>query len=251
MPEIDCDKIVALLVLIGGEYEGTSSTTYGENVAYEYRGAKFETKTKDNYTIRFSSYCNESNPKVGEIMGVKLSSVYEFTTSESGTYPNKPEWDYKNERGTGTVRGEEEFLLLNTRERDDFWLVGVDPPSEVTPLATTSANRGTFLAWIGSRKAINQWISLNRQLIDVETEFTNFAGGISSSKVYQYSGWRMACSFPYEALLKYPFCGGLVKGQEDKGNQYINLCQNDLGVCKPDCCDCCAIGEKFLQVFKI
>jgi len=247
---VDCDRVVALLMQINDESRQTSVTTYGENTSWQYRRAKFETESVAVNTFGFRTYCEDPTPDIGEIMGIELTRRWGFSITESGTYPNMPEWDYSTRRGD-IQSDSSQFWLINTRSGPDFWLPGVNPPSEVTPLSTTRAGFDrSFLAWIGSKKAIDQWVAMNRMILDVTQDFVNFAGGRTVNTTYQYQGYRIACSFPYEALLRYPFCGGVVAGQESKGPQFINLCQNDLGVCS-DCCNCCKIGERFLQAFKM
>jgi hypothetical protein len=146
------------------------------------------------------------------------------------------------------------FWIINTRSGPDYWLPGVEPRVEVTPLYYTKPgiHDRDFRVWIGDRQGIEQWVRLNSLKIDQTQEFENFSGGRSSNSVYQYQGWRIACQFPYEALLKYPFCGGVVQGREDEGPQYINLCSNSLGVCEEKCkCDCCDIGRRVLEAFGV
>lgn len=250
---MDCDRIVAILTLDGGTSEQRSVTTYGDAVAYPDRGATFESESL-YYTSTpiVRTYCQDPTPEIGEIMGVELRSKTGFSITESGTYPNSPERSYQTEQGEVLTGDPLNFWILNTRSGPDYFLPGVTPPSEVTPLATTKPGiqDRDFRVWIGDRNAIDQWIRLNSLTIDIEQTFPNFAGGESKSSTYQYQGWRIACSFPYDALLKYPFCGGLVQGEEAKGPQFINLCENDLGVCSEDCCDCCSIGEKLLAELK-
>lgn len=249
---VDCDHVVAILVLDGGTSEGSSVTTYGENVSYSDRGATFKAESfsyGSSPTIR--TFCEDPTPNVGEIMGVKLTDRFGFSAIESGSYPNAPERNYSYPRGEVTSV-ESEFLILNTRSGPDYWLPGVNPPSEVTPLATTKPGivDRDFRVWIGSKKAIDQWVGLNSLKIDETVEFDNFAGGKTVNTTYQYQGWRVACSFPYEALLAYPFCGGVVRGREDEGPQFINLCENDLGFCSDvKCCDCCDIAQRVLAIF--
>lgn len=248
---IDCDRIVAILGTEG--YTLISSVTnYGDNVAAEFRGARFETRSEAfSNSPAMTTFCRDPMPNVGEILGVRIASRNGFTGLEKGTYPNKPEWNY--ELPTGSVSSEsQEFLILNTRSGPDYWLPGVTPRAEVTPLATTKpgiADRD-FRAWIGSRKGINEWIRQNSQVIDVNQSFTNFSGGQSTNITYQYQGWKMLCSFPYEALLAYPFCGGVIRGRESEGPQFVNLCEDDLGFCsEPECCDCCDIARSVLAIF--
>lgn len=248
---IDCDRIVAILGVEG--YTLISSVTnYGDNVAAEFRGASFVAMGESFAASPvLQTYCRDPMPNVGEIMGVKLTQRTGNTGLERGTYPNKPEWNY--DRPSGSVStGSEEFLIINTRSGPDYALPGISPVSTVTPIATTKPGivDRDFRVWIGSRVAITEWIRQNSQVIDVNQSFTNFSGGQSTNIAYQYQGWKMLCSFPYEALLAYPFCGGVIRGRESEGPKFVNLCEDDLGFCnEPKCCDCCDIARSVLAIF--
>lgn len=248
---MDCNKIVALIANGVDEYEAESYLTYGGNASPGNVDAFFTTKSWAGSRISFNAFCDRGTPNIGEIMGVSISRKAGYGGIETGTYPNAPEYNYQRERGEEYPEQSVNFWILNTRSGPDFWLEGVTPRAEVTPLATTlpGPQNQNFKAWIGDRAAIEQWVRLNRLLIDDYSSWEGPAGSGGWSKTYQYQGSRIYCTFPYDALLKYPFCGGLVLGEEAKGPQFINLCENDLGVCG-DCCDCCTIAEKLLTQLK-
>lgn len=251
----ECEKIVAILTIDGGTSEGSSITTYGDNVAAEVRGARFDSEVKQYSSSPIvTTFCKDPTPEIGEIMGVTLRSKSGFSAVERGTYPNKPEWNYETKSGEVLISEPLTFWIIHTRSGPDYWLAGVEPPAQVTPIATTKPGiqDRDFRVWIGERGAIEKWMSLNSLKIDVQQKFINFSGGTTSTSVYQYQGWKLACSFPYENLLAYPFCGGVVRGQEEKGPQFINLCTTDLGLCNKPCkCDCCDIGRRVLEAFGV
>lgn len=250
---MDCSKIVALLTYDGGSYRATSLTTYGRIPNNEGSEARFETEaTSFHSSPTLFTFCDQSTPMIGEIMRIRISSSWGGEAIDRGVYPNKPEWDYENKRGEVRTASDE-FYLLNTRSGPDFWLPGVSPRAEVTPLATTYPGilSAVFTAWIGDRAAIQQWVRNNSISSEVKTgPSPNIFGGQNSSYTATYQGWRIACSFPYEALLAYPFCGGVIRGRESEGPQFVNLCKDDLGFCnEPKCCDCCDIARSVLAIF--
>ena len=245
---VDCDRIVAIITHDGGSYYSESLTTYGRIPNNEGSQARFETvATAFSSTPSISTFCNSSVPQIGAIMGVRVTTSWGGEAIDRGIYPEKPEWNYENKRGD-VQKNNAELYIINTRSGPDFWLPGVTPRAEVTPLAMTQDG---LTAWIGSKRAIQQWVALNSSSREERTGPTpNIFGGESSSYTKEYRGFRIACSFPYEALLAYPFCGGVIRGRESEGPQFVNLCQDNLGFCSElECCDCCGIARRVLEIF--
>lgn len=228
---------------------------YGDyGIGHAWNNAKLESQQDFLESLSISLKCEPIDSYIAHILQVKYTGFSSYSWKSKGTYPDAGQFNYENSGSNRTDNDTGEFLILHTTEDVNPILL---PPLNTWAqrLAWTGTlSRSVFVAILGNIKGIKAWVSANSNTISESGEkpALNFFG-TESFEYSSFSGWEIDCIIPRPELDKYPFCGGHIIGEEEKGIVYRNLCSNPFGICNEDlpCCDCCAIGERFLQVFKI
>ncbi len=104
-----------------------------------------------------------------------------------------------------------------------------------------------FIVLHGDINAIKSWVEAGSKTWTTTLVSTNVYYATTTNITTHFEGWEIDCVIHDKTRQKYPYCGGTVRGQEDKGRQFLNLCSNPWGDCDEDCCDCCSAADLFLQ----
>jgi hypothetical protein len=249
-----CDKYLHILHFVPGYGKSKSVYQYDEIPNFSLSGASYVNEWESGGNSSITTECSEETvaTQLPHILKVNLHSSWGLTWSREDTIPLAPQYNVKD-GGGDRQSGTEVYYINNERSKPDFWLGIPGEKYEITEfsLINTTGNDpfGHYLTvWLGEPSIIDEWIRRNSSIytsnrtIDLIQQHGGWKMGTVSESLYQYTGMKVGCRIAYADLLAYPFCG--------TNNVYRNLCSNPLGLCE-DCCDCCKIGERFLQAFKM
>lgn len=247
-----CEDGLVICHYVGRRASLTQQSTYGNyGDDHCWSNAKLTSEQTWEENLTISLKCEPIDSYIAHIVQVRYAGFSSYAWRTNGTYSQCPELSYEYSDSQRSEREIGEFLILHTTEDVTPILL---PPMNV-PIQrlafTGTLSRNTFLPMLGNIDGIKAWVAANQLTVSDSGEKDSiFFFGTESYEYSSFSGWEIDCIIPKPALDKYPFCGGVVAGEEEKGPQFINLCQNDLGVCAVDCCDCCSIAEKLLAKLK-
>jgi len=249
-----CDKYLHILHFVPSY--GKSKNVYQYDVIsnFSLSGAEFVNEWESGGNSSITTECSEETvaTQLPHILKVNLHSSWGLVWSRKDTIPLAPQWNVKD-GGGDRQSSTSVYYINNERSKPDFWLGIPGEKYEITEfsLINTTGNDpfGFYLkVWLGEPSIIDRWVAQNVAKANRNTTgrlLAPYGGGeigtVSDTYDY-YAGWKIGCRIAYADLLAYPFCG--------TNNEYRNLCSNPLRLCE-DCCDCCKIGERFLQAFKM
>lgn len=193
-------------------------------------------------TVRVSLFCQpyDKESYMDHIVQCSIEGYERWWGTHSYTGAEPQTWDYDK-------RNFVEAFLITDIPRASMDIGG----GEVITRMGHSGNISPyhFIVMHGNIAAIKAWVDRVSSTTVAVLKSTNVYYAETTNTITKFEGWEIDCIIFDRSRERYPYCGSVVKGQEDKGEQWLNLCGNPLGDCI-DCCNCCDIGQRFLDVFK-